>query len=93
MAVDLVDRLAILMATRRFSSMGAADSRSLRYESYAPMMKEFYGGLHMFPSVHFLGTYVVGSCLPPCSEGLGFGACSRFFFAGGFLYFLCTSKS
>jgi hypothetical protein len=30
MAVDLVDRLAILVAFRRFPSMGAADSRSLR---------------------------------------------------------------
>jgi hypothetical protein len=30
MAVDLVDRLGILVAFRRFPSMGAADSRSLR---------------------------------------------------------------
>jgi hypothetical protein len=32
-AVYLVDRLAILTVIRRFPSMGAADSRSLRYES------------------------------------------------------------
>jgi predicted DNA-binding ribbon-helix-helix protein len=36
MAVDLVDRLAILVVVRRFiSSMGTVDSLSLRYESYA----------------------------------------------------------
>jgi hypothetical protein len=31
MAVDLVDRLAIMVAFRRFPSMGAADSNSLRF--------------------------------------------------------------
>jgi hypothetical protein len=36
MAVDLVDCLAILVAARRFPSMGAADSRCLRYESFCP---------------------------------------------------------
>jgi hypothetical protein len=40
MAVDLVDRLAILVAIRRYRSMGAADSRSLRSECYA-RMKDF----------------------------------------------------
>jgi hypothetical protein len=35
MAVDLVDRLAIMVAGRRFPSMGAADSRSLRPKSDA----------------------------------------------------------
>jgi hypothetical protein len=39
-AVDLVDRLATLVAYRRFPNMGAADSRALRTESYA-RMKEF----------------------------------------------------
>jgi hypothetical protein len=33
----LVDRLAVLVAVRRFSAMGAADSRSLRSDSYVRM--------------------------------------------------------
>jgi hypothetical protein len=33
MAAELVDRMAILVALRRFPSMGVADSRSLRSES------------------------------------------------------------
>jgi hypothetical protein len=33
MAVELVDRLAILVADRRFPSLDAVNSRSLRYES------------------------------------------------------------
>jgi hypothetical protein len=37
MAAELVDRLAILVAVRRFPGMGAADSRSLRSNSYVPM--------------------------------------------------------
>jgi hypothetical protein len=37
MAVELVDRLAILVVVRRFPSMGAADSRSLRYDTYVRM--------------------------------------------------------
>jgi hypothetical protein len=37
MAAKLVDRMAILVAVRRFSGMGAADSRSLRYDSYVRM--------------------------------------------------------
>jgi hypothetical protein len=36
-AAELVDRLAILVAIRRFLGMGAADSRSLRYDSYVRM--------------------------------------------------------
>jgi hypothetical protein len=34
MAAELVDRLAILVAIRRFRGMSAADSRSLRFGSY-----------------------------------------------------------
>jgi hypothetical protein len=34
MAAELVDRLAILVAMRRFLGMGAMDSRSLRSDSY-----------------------------------------------------------
>jgi hypothetical protein len=38
MAVELVDRMAILvMAVRRFSCMGVADSRSLRSNNYVCM--------------------------------------------------------
>jgi hypothetical protein len=34
MSAELVDRLAILVDVRRFPCMGAADSRSLRSDSY-----------------------------------------------------------
>jgi hypothetical protein len=34
MAAELVDRLAILVAIRRFHGMDVADSRSLRIDSY-----------------------------------------------------------
>jgi hypothetical protein len=37
MAVELIDRLAILVDVRRFPGMGAADTRSLRSESYVCM--------------------------------------------------------
>jgi hypothetical protein len=37
MAAELVDRLAISVAVRRFPGMGAADSRSLRFDSYIRM--------------------------------------------------------
>jgi hypothetical protein len=37
MAAELVDRLAILVAVRRFLGMGAADSRSLRSDTYVRM--------------------------------------------------------
>ena len=37
MAAEFVDRLAILVVVRRFLGMGAADSRSLRSESYVRM--------------------------------------------------------
>jgi hypothetical protein len=37
MATELVDRLAILVVVRRFPGMGANDSRSLRYDSYATL--------------------------------------------------------
>jgi hypothetical protein len=37
MADELVDRLAILVATRRFLGTGAANSRSLRSDSYVRM--------------------------------------------------------
>jgi hypothetical protein len=37
MAAELVDRLAILVVVRSFTGMGAADSRSLRFDSYVRM--------------------------------------------------------
>jgi hypothetical protein len=37
MAAELVDHLDILEAVRRFPGMGAADSRSLRSDSYVRM--------------------------------------------------------
>jgi GTP-sensing pleiotropic transcriptional regulator CodY len=37
MAAELVDRLAIVVAVRRFPSMGVADSRSLRSNFYIRM--------------------------------------------------------
>jgi hypothetical protein len=37
LAAELDDRLAILVAVRRFPGMGAADSRSLRSDSYVRM--------------------------------------------------------
>jgi hypothetical protein len=37
MVAELVDRLAILVAVRRFHGMGAADSRSLRSDDYVRM--------------------------------------------------------
>jgi hypothetical protein len=37
MAAELVDRLAVLVAIRRFPSMGVVDSRSLRSDIYVRM--------------------------------------------------------
>jgi hypothetical protein len=54
MAVDLVDHLAIIVAVRRFLSMGAADSRSLRSESYT-RMNEFARRSTPSPFRRFLG--------------------------------------
>jgi hypothetical protein len=47
---------------RCFSSLDAADSRSLRSES-DPCMQILYGGLQLSPSADSLGTCVVGSCI------------------------------
>jgi hypothetical protein len=55
MAIDLVDRLAILVAVQRFPSMGTADSRVVeRCESYA-CMKEFERRSTSVPFRRFLG--------------------------------------
>jgi hypothetical protein len=37
LAAELVDRLALLVAARRFPGMGAADSRSLHFDNYVRM--------------------------------------------------------
>jgi NAD-specific glutamate dehydrogenase len=51
---ELVDRLAILVAVRRFHGMGAADSRSLRFESYV-RMQHFVRRSTYVPFRRFLG--------------------------------------
>jgi NAD-specific glutamate dehydrogenase len=54
MAAELVDRLAIPVAIRRFPSMGAADSRSLRYDNYV-RMQNFVRRTTYVPFRRFLG--------------------------------------
>jgi hypothetical protein len=54
MAAELVDRLAILVAVRRFPCMGAADSRSLRSDSYV-RMQHFVRLSTSVPFRRFLG--------------------------------------
>ena len=54
MAAELVDRLAILVAVRRFPGMGAADSRSLRSDSYV-RMQHFVRRSTSLPFRRFLG--------------------------------------
>jgi hypothetical protein len=62
MAVDeLVDRLAILVAARRFPGMGVVDSRSLRYESYV-RLQHFVRRSTCVPFRRFLGMFDVNSC-------------------------------
>jgi hypothetical protein len=54
MAVEHVDRLGIIVIGNRFLSMGAADSRSLRYGGYVRMKnnvrREF---MQLGPSMFF----------------------------------------
>jgi hypothetical protein len=54
MAAELVDRLAILVAIRRFPCMRAADSRSLRSGSYV-LMEHFVRRSTSVPFRRFLG--------------------------------------
>jgi hypothetical protein len=54
MAAELVDRLAILVAVRRFPGMGAAHSRSLRSDSYV-RMQHFVRRSAYVPFRRFLG--------------------------------------
>jgi hypothetical protein len=50
----LVDRLAILVAVRRFLGMGVVDSRSLRFVSYI-RLQHFVRQTTSFPFRRFLG--------------------------------------
>jgi hypothetical protein len=54
MAAALVDRLAILVAVRRFPGMGASDSRSSHFEIYA-RMQHFVRRSTFVPFRRFLG--------------------------------------
>jgi hypothetical protein len=54
MTAKLVDRLATLLAVCRFPSMGIADSRSLRYDSYV-RMQHFVRRSTDVPFTYFLG--------------------------------------
>jgi len=54
MAAELVDRVAILVAVRRFFGMGAADSRSLRSGIYV-RMQHFVRRTTCVPFRRFLG--------------------------------------
>jgi hypothetical protein len=61
MAAELVDRLAILVAIRRFPGMGALDSRSLRSDSYVGM-QYFVRRPTYVPFRRFWGDVRVNSC-------------------------------
>jgi hypothetical protein len=61
MAAELVDRLAILVAFRRFRGMGVADSRSLRFESYV-RMHHFVRQTTYVPYRRFWGMFGESSC-------------------------------
>jgi hypothetical protein len=54
MAAELVDRLAILVADRRFPGIGVADSRSLRSYRYV-RMQDFDRRSPCVPFGRFLG--------------------------------------
>jgi NAD-specific glutamate dehydrogenase len=54
MSTWLVDRLAILLAARRFPCMGIANSRSLRFDSYV-RMQHFVRRTIYVPFRRFLG--------------------------------------
>jgi hypothetical protein len=60
-AAELVDRLAMLVVVRRFPGMGAADSRSLRSDSYV-RMQHFVRRCTYVPFRRFWGMCDVNSC-------------------------------
>jgi hypothetical protein len=47
MAAELVDRMAILVAVRRFRDMGVSDSCSLRYDNYVHMQHSVRRSTHV----------------------------------------------
>jgi hypothetical protein len=53
MADELVDRLVILLTVRRFHSMAAMESRSLRFDSYVRM--QHFDRRSIVPFRRFLG--------------------------------------
>jgi hypothetical protein len=61
MAAELVNRLAILVAVCRFSRMGVAKSRSLRYDCYA-RMQHFVRRSTCVPFRDFWGTCGENPC-------------------------------
>jgi hypothetical protein len=61
MTAELVDRMAILVALRSFPGMGAADSRSLRFDGYVHM-QHFVRRTTYFPFRRFWGMCGVNSC-------------------------------
>jgi hypothetical protein len=54
MAAEVVDRLAIWVAVRRFPSMGGMDSRSLRHDTYIRMQHFVRRSINV-PFRRFLG--------------------------------------
>jgi hypothetical protein len=54
MAAELVDRVAMPVAVRRFPSMGAVDSRSLRFDNCI-RMQHFVRRITYFPFRRFWG--------------------------------------
>jgi hypothetical protein len=60
-AAELVDRLAISVAIRRFPCMGAVDFRSLRYNIYV-RMQHFVCRTTCVPFQRFLGDGGENSC-------------------------------
>jgi hypothetical protein len=61
MADKFVDRLAILVAVRRFPGVDAVDSRSLRYASYV-RLQHFVRRTTYVPFRRFFGVCDVNSC-------------------------------
>jgi hypothetical protein len=55
LAVELVDRVAILVAVHRFPSMGAAGSRSFRHDIYVRMQHFVRHRFAFVPFRRFLG--------------------------------------
>jgi hypothetical protein len=79
MAAELVDRLAILVAVRRFPGMGAADSRSLCSENYVRMQHFVRSSNYFYSFSAFFGgcatrVHATSFC---CSSYGTLGSCLR----------------